>query len=259
MLARCGRAAHICEANCICNKFFLLQLQFLKLSNSNNIKSWESTLQIRTRQRGNCSTLAGKSRGGTPFCRTLKISFSKSIVSRETIEAPVATVPPEQLQDNRLLLRFHKAERSCSPRLEKLSLFSPPAPCAKSMARGFRCLRAAIRATRPEPRQHFWKIAGSKNFLFLCSAQMIQPIFHPANSPYLWQSFCIVSRDTMLLENQLRAVRQNRFAVCLCAVRRWLCCPNWLWIFLRLLFSGNFFASWMANSIYLLLLDCNTV
>ena len=49
----------------------------------------------------------------------------------------------------------HKAERSCSPRLEKLSLFSPPPPCAKSMAQEFRCLRAAIRATRPEPRQHF--------------------------------------------------------------------------------------------------------
>jgi len=67
----------------------------------------------------------------------------------------VATVPPEQLQNNRLLLRFHKAGRSCSPRLEKLSLFSPPAPCAKRMAQGFRCLRAAIRAARPEPRQHF--------------------------------------------------------------------------------------------------------
>ena len=35
-------------------------------------------MQIRTRQRGNCSTLAGKSRGGTPFCRTLKIVFPKS-------------------------------------------------------------------------------------------------------------------------------------------------------------------------------------
>ena len=125
-------------------------------------------LQIRTRQRGNCSTLAGKSRGVTPFCRTLKIGFSKSIVSRETIEVPVATVPPEQLQDNRLLLRFHKAGRSCSPRLEKLSLFSPPSPCAKRIAREFRCLRAAIRATRPEPRQHFWKIVGSKNFSVAC-------------------------------------------------------------------------------------------
>ena len=37
---------------------------------------------------------------------------------------------------------------------------------------------------------------------------MIQPIFHPANSPYLWQSFCIVSRETMFLEKQLRAVRR---------------------------------------------------
>ena len=67
----------------------------------------------------------------------------------------VATVSPKQLQDASFPVRFHKAERSCSPRLEKLSLFSPPSPCAKRMAQGFRCLRAAIRATRPEPRQHF--------------------------------------------------------------------------------------------------------
>ena len=39
---------------------------------------------------------------------------------------PVVTVPLEQLQDTCLLFRFHKAGRSCSPRLEKLSLFSPP-------------------------------------------------------------------------------------------------------------------------------------
>jgi len=37
---------------------------------------------------------------------------------------------------------------------------------------------------------------------------MIQPIFHPANSPYHWQSFCTVSRETMFLEKQLRAVRR---------------------------------------------------
>ena len=35
-------------------------------------------MQIRTRQRGNCSMLVGKSRGETPFCRTLKIVFPKS-------------------------------------------------------------------------------------------------------------------------------------------------------------------------------------
>ena len=67
----------------------------------------------------------------------------------------VPTVPPEQLEHICFPIRLHKAVRSCSPRLEKLSLFSPPPPCAKSMARGFRCLLAAIRATRPEPRQHF--------------------------------------------------------------------------------------------------------
>ena len=61
-----------------CNKFSLLQLHFLKLCNSNKVKQYESKLQIRTRQRGNCSTLAGKSRGGTPFCRTLKIVFPKN-------------------------------------------------------------------------------------------------------------------------------------------------------------------------------------
>ena len=53
-----------------CNKFSLMQLHFLKLCNSNKVKQYESKLQIRTRQRGNCSTLVGKSRGGTPFCRT---------------------------------------------------------------------------------------------------------------------------------------------------------------------------------------------
>ena len=34
MLARCGRAAHICGANRTCKMFFLLQLHFLELANS---------------------------------------------------------------------------------------------------------------------------------------------------------------------------------------------------------------------------------
>ena len=52
-------------------------------------------MQIQTRQRGNCSTLAGKSRGETPFCRTLKIVFSRShsfIVSCKTL---FLGIPPE--------------------------------------------------------------------------------------------------------------------------------------------------------------------
>ena len=51
-------------------------------------------MQIQTR-RGNCSTLAGKSRGETPFCRTLKIVFSRShsfIVSCKTL---FLGIPPE--------------------------------------------------------------------------------------------------------------------------------------------------------------------
>ena len=97
--------------------------------------------------RGNCDSL-GKLGMCPSLAEPYAIGFPKSIIS-------VATVPPEQLQDYCLLLQRNKAGRSCSPRLEKLSLFSPPPPCAKSMAREFRCLRAAIRATRPEPRQHF--------------------------------------------------------------------------------------------------------
>ena len=59
---------------------------------------------------------------------------------------------------------------------------------------------------------------------------------------------CNVSCETMLLENHSNPVRQNRFAVCLCAVRRWLRCPNCLWMFLRLQFFWIFYAFRMANS-----------
>nr|DAW89991.1 MAG TPA: hypothetical protein [Bacteriophage sp.] len=34
MLPRCGRVAHVCEANYICSKFFLLQSHFLELAHS---------------------------------------------------------------------------------------------------------------------------------------------------------------------------------------------------------------------------------
>jgi len=47
---------------------------------------------------------------------------------------------------------------------------------------------------------------------------------------------------------QLRESRQNRFAVCLGAVRRWLRFPNDFSIFLRYLFAGIFFAFKTANS-----------
>nr|DAV11739.1 MAG TPA: hypothetical protein [Bacteriophage sp.] len=46
----------------------------------------------------------------------------------------VVTVSLEQLQNTCLLLRFHKAERSCSPRLEKQSLFSSSHPCTTGIS-----------------------------------------------------------------------------------------------------------------------------
>ena len=102
----------------------------------------------------------------------------------------------------------------------------------------------------------FEKLLDQKTFCF-CAPHRWPNLFFILQIPCTFGRHSIVSCETMLLENKLRTVRQNRFALCLCAVRRWLCCPNWLWIFLRLLFSGNFFASWMANSICSLLLNCN--
>jgi len=54
-----------------CKLVFLLQLHFLKLSYSNKIVNYEN--QGCKFEQGNGA--AGKSRGGTPFCRTLKTSF----------------------------------------------------------------------------------------------------------------------------------------------------------------------------------------
>ena len=150
MLPRCGRAAHICEANQNCT---------VKQKSKN--QSEESQLPLKSKGcneiqgfRGNCDSQA--SWGCAPALpNRFRVVSLEAIFRTFHVKHSVATVPPEQLQDICFPFRFHKAGRSCSPRLEKLSLFSPSPPCARSMARGFRCLRAAIRATRPEPRQHF--------------------------------------------------------------------------------------------------------
>ena len=137
-----------------CSLFFLLQLHFLKLANSQFDCLCETSCKFRQGNGAIAARWQAKA-GVNPLLPDGKDRFPTKQFRTFHVKHFVATVPPEQLQDVCLLIRFHKAERSCSPRLEKLSLFSPPPPCAKSMARGFRCLRAAIRATRPEPRQHF--------------------------------------------------------------------------------------------------------
>ena len=65
----------------ICNLFSLLQSHIFKLSRSNLENQGETKAKIQARQRGDCSTLAGKSRGRTPFCRTVQTAFPKSIFS----------------------------------------------------------------------------------------------------------------------------------------------------------------------------------
>ena len=84
MLARCGRVAHICEANCISQFVFPAAIAFFETVKFVILWFIWNKLQIRTRQRGNCSMLAGKSRGGTPFCRMWKTVFSKRSSPRET-------------------------------------------------------------------------------------------------------------------------------------------------------------------------------
>ena len=78
MLPRCGRVAHICVANSILQSVFPAAIAFFETVKSAILWFVRNKLQIRTRQRGNCSMLAGKSRGGTPFCRMWKIVFPKS-------------------------------------------------------------------------------------------------------------------------------------------------------------------------------------
>ena len=105
-------------------------------------KSEESQLLLKSKGcneiqgfRGNCDSL-----GKLGMCPSLAESdsggFSRSNFEMFHMKYFVATVPPEQLQDTCFLFRFHKAGRACSPRLEKLSLFSPPPPCAMLLAHG---------------------------------------------------------------------------------------------------------------------------
>ena len=163
MLPRCGRVAHICEANCICNKFFLLQLHVLKLSNSDKVVSWASRLQVQTRQRGNCSTLAGKSRGGTPFCRMRKTVFSKRNSPRNTtwIQFGKAGAHPQLAWESQLplkpciLLQPSALKGNCDSSNFFLDF------CFVSLY-SFICF--ANVGCSPTPRQHFWKTAAPKNF-----------------------------------------------------------------------------------------------
>ena len=136
MLPRCGRAAHICEANWILQLCFPAAIAFLKLSNSNKVVSWESRLQIQTRQRGNCSTLVGKSRGGTPFCRTRKTVFFRSIVSKYRAAGKQKVFCSSNF--SKMLARCGRAAHICKANLILHSVL--PAAIASGSAELLRCL-----------------------------------------------------------------------------------------------------------------------
>ena len=91
MLPRCGRAAHICEANLILQSVFPAAIALFETCQFAVWLSLWNKLQIQTRQQGNCCTLVGKSRGGTPFCRTLKTVFSKSRTFRKVFRSNCST------------------------------------------------------------------------------------------------------------------------------------------------------------------------
>ena len=95
MLPRCGRVAHVCEANSILQSVFPAAIAFFEtVKFAIRLFLWNK-LKIRTRQRGYCSTLAGKSRGGTPFCRTLKIVLPKSYFCIVLCKILFLEIPPE--------------------------------------------------------------------------------------------------------------------------------------------------------------------
>ena len=70
---------------------------------------------------GMCPSLAEPDSGG----------FPRSNFEMFHVKHFVATVPPEQLQDIRLLLRFHKAGRSCSPPRKAFAFLTTPSVCQK--------------------------------------------------------------------------------------------------------------------------------
>ena len=182
--------------------------------------------------------------------------FPRSNFEMFPVKHFVATVPPEQLQDIRLLLRFHKAGRSCSPPRKAFAFLTTPSVCQKHGTR-ISLPAGSDQGYSPWTSPAFLKNCWIKK-LFVSVLRTDDPTYFSSCKfplPLAVILHCFTWNN--VLGKTIACGSQNRFAVCLCAVRWWLCCPNWLWIFPRFRFFWISYASWMANSIYLLLLDCN--
>ena len=84
MLPRCGRAAHICEANCICNKFFLLQLHFLKLANSQLDCFYETSYKFGQGNGAIAARWQAKAGVEPPFAGQERPVFLREVTPRKT-------------------------------------------------------------------------------------------------------------------------------------------------------------------------------
>ena len=118
--------------------------------------------------RGNCD-----SKGKLGMCPSLAEpdsgGFPRSNFEMFHVKHFVATVPPEQLQNTCFPFRFHKAERSCSPRLEKLSLFSPPLRVPKAWHRDFAACGQRSGLLALNLASIFEKLLDQKTFCFCAS------------------------------------------------------------------------------------------
>ena len=84
MLPRCGRAAHICGANCTCSLFFLLQLHFLKLTNSQFHDFYETSCKFRQGNGAIAARWQAKAGVEPPFAGRWKSFSLRRIALRKT-------------------------------------------------------------------------------------------------------------------------------------------------------------------------------
>ena len=121
--------------------------------------------------------LVGKSRGGTPFCRMWKTVFSKRSsllgIPPESDSARLGHIPSLPWESQLplkpcLSLQPFWFEGNCDSSDSFLD-FCFISLCSLICSANVGC--------SPTPRQHFWKIVGSKNFLF-CLRLVCRSQFH---------------------------------------------------------------------------------
>ena len=91
MLPRCGRAAHICEANYFATSSPYCNCTFLKLSNSQFDCLCKTGYKFGQGNGAIAARWQAKAGGETPFCRTLKTVFSKSRTFRKVFRSNCST------------------------------------------------------------------------------------------------------------------------------------------------------------------------